>query len=151
MRELSWHRHVQVAAEHWGCTWKVCLQKGWKEGETAMWLRGVSVNLFTSRAGLSDQSVSGSNSKPFRYLVFFSFSMLDTLEEEKQMFPPIWSPKRFLKQNQLLKEDKWFYLDWHEKQKSSCLRPTHHHPLTQLISLHWRPSHWRFPLCRSED
>lgn len=105
------------------------------------------MNSFTSRAGLSDQSVSSSNSKPFRYLVFFSFSMLDTSEKEKQMFPPLWTPKRFLKQNQLLKEDKWFYLDGHEKKekKSSCLRHSHHHPSTQLISLHLRPSHWRFP------
>lgn len=29
--------------------------------------------------------------------------------------------------------------------ESRCLRHTHHHPLTQLISLHLRPSHWRFP------
>lgn len=107
---------------------KCACRRGWKEGETTMWLRGIAVNLFTSRAGLSDQSVSSSNSKPFRYLVFFSFSMLDTLEKEKQMFPPIWTPQRFLKQNQLLKEDKRFYLDWHEKKKSSCLRHTYSLP-----------------------
>lgn len=61
------------------------------------------------------------------------------------MFPPILTPKRFLEQNQLLKKDKWFYLDWHEQKKSSRLKHTHHHPLTQLISLHLRPSHWHLP------
>lgn len=88
MRELKEHRHVQVVAEHGGCTWQVCLEKGWKEETAAFLPRGDfstlihqlrKVILKNSRAVLSNQSVSISSNKMFRYLVFFPFSMLNTL------------------------------------------------------------------------
>ena len=46
--------------------------------------------------------------------------MLNVLEKENRLFPTIWTPKGFLKHNQLLKEDKWLYLDWQEQKEKQA-------------------------------
>lgn len=61
--------------------------------------------------------------KTFKCLFSYFLSKFIVLEKENTTFPSISSPKWFLKQNQLLKENNLFYL-YQQKKKKSYVRHT---------------------------